>query len=104
MGKAKDAGSDKAWAGKRQHHMDKAVPGRGTQGRGHLQRAFANGAEGVLQWLHDKGHGVDHRADYQACEAEHHGAQPHGLGGLADPAVRAEGQQQVEADNRGGEH
>ena len=104
VGETEDAGGDEAWAGQRQHYVDEGVPRAGAQRGGYFQRALANGAEGILQWLDNERHGVDHRADHQAGEAEHHAAQAQRLGRLAQPAMRAEGDQQVETDHRGRQH
>ncbi|MNE80846.1 hypothetical protein D3C80_1774540 [compost metagenome] len=100
MGEPENAGGDEAGPGQGQHHRKEAVPGAGAQGCSDFERAVADGGEGILQRLHDKGHRINHRADDQAGETEHHGAQPQGLGSLTDKTMRAQGQQQVKTDHR----
>ena len=104
VGETEDRRGDETRAGQGQDHAEKSVPGIGAQGRGHFQGAGADGGKGVLQRLHHKWHRVDHRADHQPGKTEGQGAQPQGLGELADKAVGAEGQQQVKADHRRRQH
>ena len=104
MGKAQDRGGDKPRACQRQDHREKRVPRVGAQGRGHFQRARADGRKRILQRLHHEGHGVDHRANHQPGETEGEGAQAQPLGELADVPVGPHGQQQVKADDRWRQH
>jgi len=90
--------------GQRQDHAEKSVPGIGAQGRGHFQWAGADGRERVLQRLHHKRHGIDHRTDHQPGKAEGQRAQAQPLREVAEKAIGPHCQQQIEADHGRRQH
>jgi hypothetical protein len=104
VGEAEDGGGDEARPRQRQRDVEEAVPGPGAQRGGDLERAAADGLEGVGERLHDEGQRVDHRADHQAGEGERQQAEAERLGEPPERPVRPHRHQQVEADHGRRQH
>jgi len=82
-------------------HREEAIQRAGPQGGRRLQRTVAHGGEGVAHRLHREGQGIDAGADDQSRERECQRSEAELLREGAKRSVRAEHQQQIEAENSG---
>ncbi len=103
MGKAQHRGGEKTAPRQRHGHREKAVDGGGPQGGGGLQGPFPQGGEGILEGLDHKGQGIEDRAHHQPLEGEGQRMPAHGLQKPPDGPLGAQGDEEVEAQHRGGE-
>ena len=99
--KAQHRGRHQPRPGERQRDAEKTVQRAGAQSRSGFQRALRNRLKSLLQRLHDKGHGVQHRSHHQATERERQPAKTQRLRELAHRPLRPHQQQQIEPQHRG---